>query len=623
MDFFTAQESARATTKWLVLLFAAAIASIIGLLYLAFVISYAYSDIEGTLQGIIWWQPRPLIIIASAISAVIISGTLYKLGQLSKQGGKAVAESLGGRVVKRSTQEILERRLLNVVDEMAIASGTPVPGVYLLEHEPGVNAFAAGSSLNNAVVAVTQGALEQLSRDELQGVIAHEFSHILNGDMRINFRLIGLLHGLLLLALAGRMVLRGGARSRSKNSGGAVAIGLSLYIIGYIGIFFGNLIKAAVSRQREFLADASAVQYTRNPDGIGGALNKLAGISGSLVKHANAEEASHLFFGEGIHHFWGLFATHPPLQERIKRIDPRYVTERSSLSASANRSEAVMGFGGNHDVILTPAQFGARVGTINSAQLSDAERFIQQLPEKISLDMASPEHARAIVYALLVVDSDDPKAQLMRSLKDEPTPTCLRVLAHLPWFKEAGKSSRLPLLELTLPTLAALESLQLKAFLGNVDRLIQDDQKVDLYEYLLNQLLGTTLGAESSIRGRGTPTISAQKYRQKLSILLSMLARIGHKESGKIQLAFEAARQYCPIDGIHLITASGELTQQTFEDALQHLSIQKYSFRKKVIEACVAAISADDTITVYEAELLRLIGLRFECPVPPLYATVK
>ncbi|HEX9802672.1 MAG TPA: M48 family metalloprotease, partial [Gammaproteobacteria bacterium] len=279
MDFFSAQDEARKNTKWLVLLFALAVASIIILLYVALVLLTSWSDTARIAAPIQWWQPHLFYIVAGATSGVILLGSLYKTLLLARGGGAAVAESLGGRLVSRGTGDALERRLLNVVDEMAIAAGIPVPRVYILDEESSINAFAAGYDVQNAVVAVTRGCLEQLSRDELQGVVGHEFSHIFNGDMRINLRLIGILHGILLLAIAGRVVLRGGGRGRSRNAGAVVAAGLALLVVGYAGLFFGRAIKAAVSRQREFLADASAVQFTRNPSGISGALKKIGGLS--------------------------------------------------------------------------------------------------------------------------------------------------------------------------------------------------------------------------------------------------------------------------------------------------------------------------------------------------------
>ncbi len=285
MDFFKDQERARTNSKLLVVLFIVAVCMIIASIYLLFLVAFAYES--GN-----YWHPKLLFWVSAGTLLLVSSGSLYKISQLATGGGSAVAEAMGARLVQRETTDLLEQRLLNVVDEMAIASGISVPKVYVMDDETAINAFAAGSRPSEAVVAVTRGCLEQLSRDELQGVIGHEFSHIFNGDMRLNLRLMGVLHGILIIALIGRVMMRvRTVRSRNNDARAQIALisfGLALFIIGYIGIFFGNLIKSAVSRQREFLADAAAVQFTRNPYGISGALKKIAGIDATLLKTPNA-----------------------------------------------------------------------------------------------------------------------------------------------------------------------------------------------------------------------------------------------------------------------------------------------------------------------------------------------
>ena len=318
MDFFGEQDAARRNSRWLVVLVVLAVATIVVSLYGVLIGIISYSDTSRMAAPVALWQPDLFLLVGGVVSTVILLSSLFKVVQLSSGGGAKVAESLGGRLVSRSADDRLERRLLNVVDEMAIASGIPAPKVYVLDDEHGINAFAAGTSTSDAVVAVTRGTLEQLNRDELQGVVGHEFSHIFNGDMRLNIRLMGVLHGILMLALIGRVMLRGGSRghrvsssSNKKGGGGIVLFALALFVIGYIGVFFGRLIKAAVSRQREFLADASAVQFTRNPAGIAGALKKIAGIDSTQIQHPDAESASHMFFGNGINNFLPLLATPP------------------------------------------------------------------------------------------------------------------------------------------------------------------------------------------------------------------------------------------------------------------------------------------------------------------------
>ena len=362
MDFFAHQEAARRSTRRLVAYFALAVAAIVAVVYTAVRLIFAGVLLKQGADVPPFWDPAVFALTAAAVLAVILAGSLYKIVAL-RQGGDAVAWMLGGRLVDPATRDHAERRLLNVVEEMAIASGVPVPNVYVMDKEKGINAFAAGFSPQEAVIGVTDGTLRLLSRDELQGVIAHEFSHLLNGDMRLNLRLIGILHGILVIALIGYMILRslrftggGGGRSSKKGGGGQLVVAILLFgavlmAVGYIGVFFGRLIKSAVSRQREFLADAAAVQFTRNPGGLAGALQKIGGYgSGSKLTAPKAEEASHMFFGDALKpRMFAALATHPPLEQRIRRVQPAwdgeypkidYPTQSAAEAKKAGRGTA-------------------------------------------------------------------------------------------------------------------------------------------------------------------------------------------------------------------------------------------------------------------------------------------
>ncbi|MCE0732582.1 M48 family metallopeptidase, partial [Halomonas sp. G15] len=331
MDFFTAQDRARRLSARLVLLLLLAVVLLVVLTCVLVALAVVVMNPERMGAGdplAAALEPRLFALVAGGVVAIVVLGGLVRHLQL-RVGGYAVAEALGGRPLALDTRDEDERRLLHVVEEMAIASGMPVPAVYLLD-DAAINAFAAGHDSHDAVIGVTRGAIEHFDRDQLQGVIAHEFSHILHGDMRLNLRLVALLHGILVIGLAGRFLLRGlaGGRRRGSRRGGHVAImglGVALMAVGYAGTLCGNLIKAAVSRQREFLADASAVQYTRNPEGIGGALQTLAAYRlGSHLLAANAAEFSHLYFGSGVRSLSRFTATHPPLEARIRRVLPRW-----------------------------------------------------------------------------------------------------------------------------------------------------------------------------------------------------------------------------------------------------------------------------------------------------------
>ena len=320
MDFVEQQEQARHQTKRFILYFVLAIGSMIAVIYFLLALFFLHQRM-GVTAGIGWlWDARLFACVSAGTLVVVMGGSLLKINELS-HGGRALAMRMGGRQVGANAAEPDQRKLMNVVEEMAIASGVPVPAVFVLEEEGGINAFAAGHSTSDAAIGVSRGCIQLLTRDELQGVIAHEFSHILNGDMRLNMRLIGWVFGILCLTIIGKLLLRSRGR---KNP--APVIGLVLVVVGFIGVFFGRLIQSAVSRQREFLADASAVQFTRNPGGLAGALKKIGGLSGgSRLSTEYADEAGHLFFGNALSEGWfSLWSTHPPLQERIRRIDPGF-----------------------------------------------------------------------------------------------------------------------------------------------------------------------------------------------------------------------------------------------------------------------------------------------------------
>jgi Zn-dependent protease with chaperone function len=332
MNFFAQQERARSHTKRMLILFVLAVACIVAAIDIVLFIAFGASDKHHVAHmGAV--APRIIFLTSLGVIAFIGVCSMYKIGTL-RSGGAAVAEQLGAMRIEPTSPDFAHKRLRNVVEEMAIASGVPVPEIYILEDEPAINAFAAGYTPADAAVTVTRGAMDKLTRDELQGVIAHEFSHVLNGDMRLNIRLMGVLFGILVIGIAGRKMLENTGRG-SKDSGGYVAFGIAILAIGYIGVFFGRLIKASISRQREYLADASAVQFTRQPLGIGGALKKIGAlVEGSKLQSSEKEEVAHMLFGDGVG-YSDLFATHPPLEKRIKAIDPTFNPKEFTQIAAA------------------------------------------------------------------------------------------------------------------------------------------------------------------------------------------------------------------------------------------------------------------------------------------------
>lgn len=577
MDFFDHQARAHRRTRWLLVYFALAVAGIIATLHL--LAAWAFGRP---------WTDLPLLgMVVGGVIAVVAAGSLYRIAELA-QGGRVVAEMLGGRPLGPQPTTFREQQLRNVVEEMALASGVPVPDVYVLDSEAGINAFAAGNTPGDSVVAVTRGALDTLNREQLQGVVAHEFSHILNGDMRLNLRLMGALNGILLLAILGRIVfewgirLGGSARSDRDGSKSAVpffVIGAALWLVGSIGVFFARLIKAAVSRQREFLADASAVQFTRNPDSIAGALWKI-GANGSRLQSPRAEEASHLFFGNGLGEaLVGLFATHPPIAERIRAIAPGFIppTEASTgTEASDDHPASVAGFA------AVPAF--ARMGARENA------------------------HAVAMIYALLLSEDDVTRERQMTSLglAEGDRSEVAREFARR---NEIGDP--VAIMDLALPALRTLSSQQYTEFRANVRRLVEADGQVDVLEFVLHQALVRHVD-HFFTRSRG-PSV---RYRSVVPLLPDLAVVLAALTSGEDPARAEAFR--AGVASLNLKPGAFPLDQPPAVElsamgrALERLAEADPATRRKIYHACAITAGHGDQRT---ALLLRAVADVLGCPV--------
>jgi Zn-dependent protease with chaperone function len=660
MDFFEYQDQARRTTRRLVIYFALAVALIVMAVYLAAMVGVHYSMSDGLLEPFQWWNPQILGWAASATLSIILIGSFYKVYMLS-DGGEVVARWLGGRLVNSDTTSPEERRLLNVVEEMAIASGTPVPSVFLLDKEEGINAFAAGFTPADAVIGVTKGSMTRLSREELQGVIAHEFSHILNGDMLLNLRLIGVLNGILVIALIGYVVMRGsGRRSGSKKDGGGaiVLFGLALYIIGYVGVFFGRLIKSAVSRQREYLADASAVQFTRNPGGLAGALKKIGGfVHGSGIQSPRAEEISHLFFSNGItgakmnlssgtpvkrkpapqlHSSLSFMATHPPLSERVSRIEPSFngvfpVVDLTPQKIPAEtETEAEAGLAGGTaaskktaagSIPILPEQLTQLVGKLDEAHLAYAAVLLSGLPSQLQVNVHEPSSARAVVFALLLSgDSEIRRAQFQILHQSKDPLIAEQTLESSTLIDRCPPEARLPLVDLALPALRNLSPQQYQKFKALVDQMIQADQEIDLFEYTLNHILNRHLAPHfGKLRPQVVKYRSLGSLGKEISLLLSCLAHTGHQNEEEAELAFKKAAQMLPESPAELLMhRNKECDLNTLGTSLDRLTLVSSPLKRSLLQACGTCVSHDNQVTIQEGELLRAISDALDCPMPPL-----
>ncbi|MBU0481898.1 MAG: M48 family metallopeptidase [Proteobacteria bacterium] len=634
MNFFEAQDNARQSTGRMVLFFVLAVLTIVLMTNLLVMVVFGFVDTRevtaATVLSQFDWQVFGAI--GAGVIAIVTLGSLYKIMSLSG-GGASVAEMMGGELIVDGTGDTNKQKILNVVEEMAIASGSPVPPVYLL-HEPGINAFAAGYSTSDAVIGVTSGAIETLSRDELQGVIAHEFSHILNGDMRLNIRLIGMLHGILLIGLIGYYIMRSTSRSSrgSKNSGGGIVfLGIGLMIIGYSGTFFGNLIKAAVSRQREFLADASAVQFTRNPDGIGGALIRIgASQAGSILVNANSSEISHALFSQGFTGFFSsLFATHPPLAERISRVLPdwdgsfdssrasRTVTEhiRAQEDADELRIKATMAAG-----IAASMQNETafkHIGRPNAVHLGYAHQLIQEIPELLKKAAHNPYAARAVVYFLLL--DHDP---VIRDRQLEHLSTAADHGVYQETMKlvikigSVGHEYRLPLVDMALPALRQLTPDQYVLFQNNLNALIEMDGRVSLFEWSIRKIVLHHLELVFSNKpAGGKHDLSMEQAGKSCAVLLSVLAYSSEQKGLNHQETFAKGAAKLDVK-IHLLPKN-EISRDKLDSSLNELAGLKPMDKEKLLKACGACAAADGHIAPVEAELVRVIADTLDCPVPP------
>ncbi len=663
MDFFEAQELRRKKTKWLVLLYAAAIVGIIVSIYIVVAIALgSYGEGEAPL-----FQPWLFAAVAGFNLLVIGAASLFKLVEM-RGGGAHIAAQMGGTLVAPTTTDMGERRLLNVVEEMALAAGVSVPPVYILNGEPGINAFAAGYSPADAVIGVNRGTVDQLNRDELQGVIAHEFSHVLNGDMRLNIRLISVLFGLQMLSMIGYFLLRsmgsGGHRRSSgdKDKGGAgaiLAIALALFVFGAIGKFFAQLIKASVSRQREYLADASAVQFTRYPDGIGGALKVIgASATGSKVVSHEADELSHMFFASCFSNsFASFFATHPPLVPRIQKVDQDfdgdfqgYIKTRQRMAqarAERKRRESqqrkkldqMNPIGGLFPADIAgrfsidPAILLAAIGEPESQDVTRSRVIMKSLPICVRDAARDPYSARCVAFAMLASDASELRKQQLDLLsKNEGAATVDSLLKLLPEISQLPLVARLPLMELIQGSLAALSPQQYKRFRNTVQGLVQLDNKTSLFEFVVRHHLLMHLDRRFNVSQ--PPRVRYKhpvRVKQEIELMLSAFASAsvtGNQMEHKVELASDsvlmAYRVAMQVVGFgDAAQSKAELQSwevEQLESCMLKLHCASPTLKKQFLHAAAALITFDHEITIAEAEFFRAVAESLDCPVPMLAA---
>ena len=634
MDFFEQQHRARRRTWLMLLLFVLAVAAIVAAFDLVCAIVYIWLfDVQILYSSNLLQQvPRSVYLWSTLATLLVIGwGTASRLYQLSG-GGVAVADLIGARHVKRDTGEPAERRLLNVVEEMALASGITVPLVFVMDDQRTINAFAAGYSPNEATVIVTRGALEQLNRDELQGVVAHEFSHILNGDMRLNIHLVGVIAGIVMVGSIGAFLMTGIRDGDDLRRAGTdirvFFLGLLLWLIGSIGVLAGRLIKAVISREREFLADASAVQFTRNPDGIGGALFKI-GLRGSTIAQRHAEELSHMCIGAPVNDYFefALFHDHPPLDDRIERLlgpgAKRLLRERmeraEAAALSARGSPVVSEFVSPLYAVRPtgPASLVESIGNPSSAHLDHARATLDAIPAETRAAVGRVEGAQAALFALLLGEGELRKAQLALIGAGSGAEVAAQSARLADALKPLGARARLPVLELVIPTLKRLPGPERDGLLEKIKGVIEADRKITLGEFVLLTLCRTQIQKEprrpSAVKYRSVAAVAAEA-----AVVLSLLA---HSGKGGMA-AFDKGMAALGAAG-GVLRSPSELNIAAVECALNELNLLAPLKKPLFIKACVATAMADDKLTLAEAELLRAICATLDSPLPPILETTE
>ncbi|MEY2483044.1 MAG: hypothetical protein QOK24_1572 [Verrucomicrobiota bacterium] len=657
MDFFARQDKARRNTKLLVFYFTIAVLLLIVAVYVAVALIFTGVELKNSSGDTTfnWAQPELFFGTALGTLAVISLGSVFKTMALAR-GGRAVAELLDGRLVNPNSTDIHERKLLNVVEEMAIASGVPVPQVYVMDNEAGINAFAAGHSTSDAAISVTRGCMTMLTRDELQGVIAHEYSHLLNGDMRLNLRLMGLIFGILCLTVIGRILVQ----TRGKKNP-LPLLGLALIIIGWIGVLFGRLIQAAVSRQREFLADAAAVQFTRNPGGLAGALKKIGGLgAGSQLQAPRAEEASHLFFANGLKSSFMGFATHPPLEERIRALDPTFdgkfpeavtavddavVPPLPGVSALSQPPPPPRAQTPPHPpvrppplpITQPPPPPGARPPPLPAAAIladigqptTEHLRYAADLQQSLSPSLQAAAHdplgAGALVCAFLLGHEAAARQKQLEELgRGTSDPMLQETIRIWPEIQGLPSQARIPLVDMALPALRRLSPQQFEQFRAAVNTLVASDSETDLFEYMLQKIVMRHLETRFFPKGRTvTQFYDLRPLARDCGVLLSATAYAGQDGPAQARAAFAQGAESlgriarCEIPWL----PPNECELSHLDAALNRFSQAVPQIKKNVLNACTQTVAADGVIQPREAELLRAVADALDCPVPPFLSS--
>lgn len=627
MDFFNHQQQARVNTRKLVVYLLMAITSLLAITHAIFYLVFSMNLHSGrhdryaskvTLIHGDYFNSKLFWFINIAILLIIAFATFYKWLTL-RAGGAVIAEHLGAVLIPNSTKDFHEKRLLNVVQEMAIASGSPVPPVYVLE-EDSINAFAAGHTPADAVITVTRGAIRYLNRDQLQGVIGHEFSHIFNGDARLNLNLIAILHGILVIGLLGYYAIRGARNASGRSAAFILGIGFGLVVLGYGGVFFGNLIKSAIARQREFLADASAVQFTRNPNGLADALKIVGGDVGSHLENAHVDEVTHLLFAEGKYFASNWWSTHPALETRIRRIEPRWdgrFISRPSVTETDDISEPTVTTTAKPKAAVAAIAALAsieHIGTIDQEHLGYTHEMLQQMPVELINGSRTPNGATEILLALVLSQTSATERLPPASRQDiqQRQATHAQLITALTALPDR---MRLPLIDLCVASLKQTTRDYADNFKQQLDEYINLDKKVSLFEWCLRRIVHHQTNA--FFRGPVKPVkyLRISECSHELGIVLSLLTQFDSQQN-PAQIVQATANKFNLQDISY--TASKDIAAEQFQRAVDHLQNLRPLDKPIAIKACANVITHDGIVQINEIEILRALSASWDCPIPPI-----
>jgi Zn-dependent protease with chaperone function len=616
MNFFDQQQDARRATRLLAWLFLLALALLVLLVNLGiFCLWWFYTLREQPFAGgtelLLEYARSPVCLTVSLATLVVFAGGSVRRSAQLRKNSTALAQLVNATEITLTTAASDEKQLINVVEEMAVAAGIPPPRLFVMRNESAINAFVTGVPPQQLLV-VTQGALDGLTRDELQGVIGHEFSHLLNGDTRLNLRMLVILAGLFSVGRLGLYLITLGWPERQlksrmefqqriggdisggdKGNGLFILAGCVLVVAGYAGLFIGRLIKAAISRQREALADASAQQFTRNPAGLAGALVKIKNGPGTLLTHPFAEDINHMCFGDSVRIHWRrLLATHPDIDTRLKQIDPSWIARARARQRQQENTASPTG--------KLP----------DTRQLGYAQSLIAGIPPTLSQALHDTNGACLVIYALLMDVSQQKFLPAVAPVDKQKLPELAQQINQL------GSRTRLPLIDLALPALQRLDATQLKQLLDNIDWLIKADGQVSLFEYLLRQLVRHRLLPEQETRISYT---RLEPLANSMQLLLSMLIHHACRDDAGRQALFRRFAAPLLPPGRQLLAVE-RCSLKALAQAMQQVRQLSPLLKKSLLDTCADIILVDGKVQVEEMELLRLVCLLADCPMPPLVA---